>query len=176
MELSSLLGTDVKKLSIHLFKDGDAFHNKDIGIELLTNDGIIHTAIVTRKYKGCLPDSLSWNITNQHIISIYGDTPKKGGGTIPVWLAYDNLGLQFEFLGKNWKDDSNPLMLIMVYKRSECWCNLLTSKDISKYDGACSVCLKKPCILFCKCNRIFYCSKKCQEVFANYHSKYCLLN
>ena len=176
MELRALLGTDPTKLPLPLTKNGNAFYNKDLGIELLANDCTINTVIVTRKYTGPLPDSLTWNSTNQHIIGIYGDTPKKGGGSIPVWLAYDSIGLQLEFLSKNWKDDCNPLMIIMIYQPNECWRNFLVNKEMSKYDGSCSVCLKKPCTLCCKCMRIFYCSDKCKGVFASYHSKFCLLN
>ena len=45
----------------------------------------------------------------------FGDTKEKGGGSIPVWISYEHLGISFNFLSKNWSDDQNPITDITVF-------------------------------------------------------------
>jgi hypothetical protein len=43
-------------------------------------------------------------MNNQDIVRRFGDTKEKGGGSVPVWLSYEHLGIGFTFLNKNWED------------------------------------------------------------------------
>ena len=36
---------------------------------------------------------------------MFGDSKEKGGGSIPVWINYEHIGISFNFLNKNWNDD-----------------------------------------------------------------------
>ena len=55
---------------------------------------------------------------NRQVISSLGDTENKGGGylTLPVWVEYKHLGIQFTFTTALWEDNSNPISIVTIYK------------------------------------------------------------
>jgi hypothetical protein len=59
----------------------------------------------------------------------FGDSKEKGGGTIPIWIRYEHLGVEFQFQSKDWNDTANPIEHIKLFLPSE------TQKE-------CTLCLK----------------------------------
>ena len=41
---------------------------------------------------------------NQDVVKKFGDTKDKGGGTLPIWVRYEHIGIEFQFVGKDWND------------------------------------------------------------------------
>ncbi len=105
-------------------------------------------------------------MVNKNIVEIFGDTPKKRGGKTPIWLCYENLGIEFNFLNCSWNDTENPIIFVCVFK---------PSKNISKYN--CNLCLKEVNKLefACKnnCNLVNYCSRKCYDIHFPIHFSSC---
>ncbi len=105
-------------------------------------------------------------MVNKNIVEIFGDTPRKEGGKVPVWLCYDNLGIEFNFLNKSWNDTENPIIFICFFKPVE-----------SLKPLCCNMCLKEinenPFSCEKKCNIVNYCSKQCFNIHEQIHSKYC---
>ena len=44
---------------------------------------------------------------NTDIVRRFGDSKDKGGGSIPIWINYENFGIQFTFQSKDWNDTCN---------------------------------------------------------------------
>ena len=57
---------------------------------------------------------------------MFGDTKDKGGGSLPIWIRYDHLGLEFSFEFKDWSDPQNPINHIKIFKptKSQTECTL----------------------------------------------------
>lgn len=49
---------------------------------------------------------------------MFGDTKHKGGGSLPIWVRYDHIGIEFTFLSKDWTDAANPIVHIKVFPKS----------------------------------------------------------
>jgi hypothetical protein len=102
-------------------------------------------------------------MVNKNIVEIFGDTINKKGGNTPVWLSYENLGIEFNFLNSSWSDTANPIIFICIFKPSK-----------NKFN--CNLCLKEINeINYCKkkCNKVFYCSSKCLNIHNIIHLNYC---
>jgi hypothetical protein len=118
-----------------------------------------------KQYKGKIPYNVSWDLRNKQIVEKFGDTKSKGGGSVPIWLAYKRLGVEFTFLGKIWEDLENPIIHICIF--------------IPEDNNECSVCLSEidtNTLVECnnKCRIVQYCSEKCKSSHISYHLKYCV--
>ena len=63
---------------------------------------------------------------NQDIVRRFGDSKDKGGGSIPVYISYEHLGVSFNFLSKDWSDQQNPItdLTLFIPKESQKLCSL----------------------------------------------------
>jgi hypothetical protein len=67
-----------------------------------------------------LPFNLSFEKhKNMEVVRIFGDTKHKGGGSLPIWLRYDHIGMEFGFLFKDWADTANPIAYIKVFTKTD---------------------------------------------------------
>jgi len=115
-----------------------------------------------KQFKGMLPYKITWEMKNKAIVEKLGDTKIKGGGNVPVWLAFNNLGIEFSFLGKLWADTENVMTHISLFQKEK-------SND-------CSVCLKEvktKHICNNKCGLVLYCSEQCKNIHMKFHINYC---
>jgi len=99
-------------------------------------------------------------LVNEEVVKRFGDTKDKGGGSIPIWVKYEHLGIEVQFRGKDWNDAANPIEHIKLFKKT-------------KEQTECSLCLKS---LFGiqqthKCDRcsLQFCSDRCYGVFKTVH-------
>eukprot|EP01135_Chromosphaera_perkinsii_P004601 Nk52_evm1s291 gene=Nk52_evmTU1s291 len=67
------------------------------------------------QYKGALPYHLDWQDVNANVVRKFGEPSDKGGGRIPVWISYDNKGLQVDFKSIDWNDVNNPMTCITIF-------------------------------------------------------------
>ena len=68
---------------------------------------------------------------------MFGDTKHKGGGSLPIWVRYDHIGIEFGFQGNNWADTANPIVCIKVFPKAlegqtECSLCLKSLKNIDE--------------------------------------------
>ena len=115
-----------------------------------------------KQFNQQLPYNLSWNFKNLDIVSKFGDSKIKGGGKgSNIWIAYEEHGIEFNFLNKLWDDIENPIIFITLFK--------------PKKNNTCSVCLNEINQIFkCdNCSLIKYCNIKCKGVHIKYHNIYC---
>ena len=56
------------------------------------------------KYPYTLPFKLTWEKYNTDVVKRLGDTKNKGGGSIPIWITYEHLGIGFTFQNNDWAD------------------------------------------------------------------------
>jgi len=70
-----------------------------------------------KKYTGVMPQEISWDMNNAKVVSKLGEPSKKPprGGTIPIFVDYENLGLQIDFKTISYEDRDNPLTCICLY-------------------------------------------------------------
>jgi hypothetical protein len=67
-----------------------------------------------------LPFGISFEHTkNQDIVRKFGDTKHKGGGSLPIWIRYEHIGIEFGFQGKVWADAANPIVYIKVFQKTK---------------------------------------------------------
>jgi hypothetical protein len=52
-------------------------------------------------------------------VRCFGDTKDKGGGSEPIWLKYEHLGIQVTFVNKDWADAENPISIIKFFKKTK---------------------------------------------------------
>ncbi len=84
-------------------------------------------------FTGTLPNSLSMQLDNVQIVSMFGEPDKKVGGnsSIPVWISYEGkskirqsncsapnivIGFQIDFLLKQWEAVPNPVAHYTFWK------------------------------------------------------------
>ena len=103
-----------------------------------------------------LPYKLTFKLRSEDVVKRFGDTKDKGGGSVPIWVKYEHLGVEVQFRGKDWNDAANPIDHIKFFK---------ATKDQTE----CSLCLKPllgtqklPCLYGCS---LRFCSEKCWNVF-----------
>ena len=138
------------------YSDWAYFKNKRSGYELWFSKEpdfrLSHVTLYNQdvegfnRYKGNLPFGVDWEKwNNTMIIRRFGDTPVKGGGSINVFLTYNNLknsdlGIGFTFMNKSWHDRENPLIHISLFspinnkKKPKCSLWLKEAKDL-KWDN-----------------------------------------
>ena len=64
--------------------------------------------------------SLSMSSFNSDVVSVLGEPNRKGGPPIlPIYIAYDALGMQFEFVSKSWEERKNKIKCVVVYAREK---------------------------------------------------------
>jgi len=76
-----------------------------------------------------LPYKLTFKFKSEDIVKRFGDTKDKGGGSVPIWVKYEHLGVEVQFQGKDWNDAANPIDHLKLFKRT---------RDQTE----CSLCLK----------------------------------
>ena len=197
-DISNLLGESVEseiiicKESSRKSIGGDTYINyKSDGMSLLIRDKMIESIFLYNKdiegyseycpiSTGKLPYSLNMEMRAYEIICKLGDTKEKGGGSLPIWLRYPSLGIEFTFIGKQWDDPHNPLAFITLFKGRDNWINyrngggagdLLQGGD----EVRCAVCLNAvPLVGYveCPCRLLIYCSLKC-KLAHSIHLTYC---
>lgn len=101
------------------------FHNcKEKGISAFTPEGSDIIDFITlynesvETFSRCpfkIPFGLTFDHKNQDVVRRFGDSKEKGGGSIPIWVNYEHLGLQFSFQNKDWSDAQNPITHIMIF-------------------------------------------------------------
>ncbi len=69
------------------------------------------------QYKKKLPYKLNFDLVNSDVVQYFGDTKSKGGGNYPIWLSYDHLGIEINFLGMDWNDRKNPITFFCIYDK-----------------------------------------------------------
>ena len=79
------------------------FHNcKERGLSVFTLENSDLVEFVTlynesvdkfQKYQYKLPYGLSLEVKNQEIVRKFGDSKEKGGGSIPIWINFEHLGI-----------------------------------------------------------------------------------
>jgi len=105
-------------------------------------------------------------MVNKNIVELFGDTPIKKGGNLPVWLCYEHLGIEFNFLNNSWNDTENPLIFICLFtadKSKRFNCNLCLN-GLSEKTYSCKN----------NCKMVNYCSQKCYDIHYPLHSKFCI--
>ena len=116
-----------------------------------------------RKYPYELPFRITWENNNQDIVKKLGDSKVKGGGSIPVWINYEHLGIKVEFLRSSWEDIENPLSSITLFRPT-------------KKQTECTLCLKPLPEAFhieenrCSKCKLCFCSVKCLQSFREVHT------
>ena len=56
------------------------------------------------------------SMTNRDIVFKLREPNRKGGPpVIGIWIAYDKLGIQFEFEDKDWNNIQNKIELVILY-------------------------------------------------------------
>ncbi len=145
------------------------------GVSLVFQDGVLNSIYFYnegiqgfQKYKGSLP-YINLGMKNKEIVEYLGDTINKGGGALmPIWLVYNQLGLEINFVGKNWTDVDNPI---------SCICLFTSDKSVKK---TCSTCTKNvesvEGSLGCdrqECKIVLYCSSTCKKAHIEFHKKHC---
>ena len=157
------------------FKDIKYFSNFNKGISLCFKNDILDSIFLYNenidkfhRYNNKLPYLINFDMKNVDIIQLLGDTPKKGGGNCPIFLNYPNLGIEINFIGKDWNDLNNIISFIILFN------------DNINDDIYCSVCTKKidknNKIFKCNnknCNLVNYCSEKCKNIHIKFHLKLC---
>lgn len=58
------------------------------------------------------------NMKNQEVVKRFGDTKDKGGGTIPIWVRYEHLGIEIGFKNRDWNDTANPIDHIKIFPKT----------------------------------------------------------
>ena len=64
-----------------------------------------------------LPYSLNLGMVNSEVVKIFGDTKDKGGGSLPIWVRYEHLGIEFTFESNIWDKTDNAINHIKLFKR-----------------------------------------------------------
>ena len=157
------------------FKNIKYFSNLNKGISMCFKNDILDSIFLYNenidkfhKYKNKLPYSINFDMKNVDIIQLLGDTPKKGGGKYPIFLNYPNLGIEINFIGKDWSDLNNTISFIILFndnKNDELYCSVCTKKI-----------MKNNNIFKCNnknCNLVNYCSEKCKNLHIKFHLKLC---
>ncbi len=99
------------------------------------------------------------------VVRIFGDTKHKGGGSLPIWLRYDHIGMDFGFLFKDWADAANPIAYIKIFAKSD------------EPQTECTLCLKSFKSLDsnnfgharCEGCGLMFCNKPCLNEFLKVH-------
>lgn len=116
-----------------------------------------------KKYKGFIPYNLTLNLNNEEIVSKLGEPNQKTGGkTIPIAIAYDNLGLEITFITNNWNDYKSPISFICIY-----------APENNPKKSICGVCGKEASYFCGECKLVKYCGAICQKIHWKFHKKYC---
>mmetsp|Transcript_841 Transcript_841/g.2574 ORF Transcript_841/g.2574 Transcript_841/m.2574 type:complete len:150 (+) Transcript_841:151-600(+) len=67
------------------------------------------------KYQDTLPHELSFDLTNVDVVKRFGEPEGKGGHHVPVWLSYEQKGLQINFEGFSFEDRQNKITSVILY-------------------------------------------------------------
>ena len=67
------------------------------------------------RFEGVLPQGLSFDHNNACVVEMLGEPHNKGGNNVPVWIEYQDKGLQINFQGHSFEDRSNPITSIALF-------------------------------------------------------------
>ena len=116
-----------------------------------------------KKYQGSLPYNLNMSLTNEKIVSKFGEPNQKSGGkTMPIAISYDNLGLEINFITNNWNDYNSPISFCCIFK-----------PENNPNKSICGVCAKNAQYSCGKCKLVKYCGSQCQKIHWKVHKIYC---
>jgi hypothetical protein len=114
-------------------------------------------------YQGSIPYCLSFDMNNSEIVGFLGEPKKKsGGGTVPISLSYERLGIDITFLSPVWSLLDNKIGFI---------CCFFPKKE--EKNVICGVCGKESSSFCANCQLISYCSTNCQKVHWKFHKTNC---
>ncbi|CDW82229.1 UNKNOWN [Stylonychia lemnae] len=145
------------------------FRSKGLSVFTPQNSDIIEFITLYNEdiesYRMCplkLPYKLEWKHKNQDVVRRLGDSKNKGGGSIPVWINFEHMGISFQFLNNDWADSANPITHITIF-------------NPSKQQTDCSLCLRPVAkakdgtvLAQCLCG-LSFCSSACLDDFKQYH-------
>jgi hypothetical protein len=116
-----------------------------------------------KQFPGRLPFSLNFDMNNSDIVGFLGEPNKKvGGGSTPISLSYERIGVEFTLLSPSWDFPDNKINFICLFPP-------LRGED----QMICSLC-KKPSKSFCgQCGLVWYCSEDCQKTHWKIHKFMC---
>ena len=63
-----------------------------------------------------LPHCVNISDVNRNVVEKLGEPDSKGSQCDGIWIAYNRLGLQFDFASKSWEDTNNPITCVTVFK------------------------------------------------------------
>ena len=67
------------------------------------------------RFDGALPHGLSLDDTNVQVVERLGEPHNKGGTNVPVWIEYQDKGVQVNFKGLSFDDRSNPIASLTLF-------------------------------------------------------------
>eukprot|EP00742_Colponemidia_sp_Colp-10_P011237 GILJ01012460.1.p1 GENE.GILJ01012460.1~~GILJ01012460.1.p1 ORF type:complete len:247 (-),score=15.86 GILJ01012460.1:155-895(-) len=120
-----------------------------------------HNVDKFHKFEGHLPHDLSLDDTNVQVVTKLGEPSDKGGGVLPVWIAYEVLGVQIDFISRSWEDQNNPISHITIFS------------PLAPDFGMCYVCGKQASKKCGSCRQVTYCSSTCQRKDWSKHKLQC---
>ncbi|KAM3128250.1 hypothetical protein pb186bvf_019669 [Paramecium bursaria] len=113
-----------------------------------------------KPYNQQLPFDIYMNMTNEDVVSKFGEpSNKEGGNYMNIGLSYDHLGIEFVFNSKQWIQSNLVIDYIILYN--------------PKSEVYCGVCKKKANSRCSRCKLINYCGRECQTIHWKAHRKYC---
>ena len=72
------------------------------------------------RFDGALPHGLSLDDTNVQVVERLGEPHNKGGTNVPVWIEYQDKGVQINFKGLSFDDRSNPIASLTLFAPDPC--------------------------------------------------------
>uniref|UniRef100_A0A7S0E4S4 Uncharacterized protein n=1 Tax=Hanusia phi TaxID=3032 RepID=A0A7S0E4S4_9CRYP len=69
------------------------------------------------RYPEALPYDLHFDLTNVDVVRKLGEPDGKGGHHVPVWITYDQKGLQVNFEGFSFEDRQNKIASVILFNK-----------------------------------------------------------
>jgi len=112
-------------------------------------------------FQGMLPFNLNIKLTTGEVVGYLGEPDKKSGGKLSnICIAYNRLGVEFEFYSKIWESADAPLSYISFFAPIE----------TSSICAICGIDSKKKCSV---CGLVYYCGRDHQVLHWKVHKNLC---